>query len=1740
MNVFRFIGACSLMMVFSVYAITNLNDHASVEALSIVNIPIDAVPKTDLFTTNIFVQIDTVFGKNGIGMDVLQIMHLKKTYLYLIFLAKLAKVQNDLKYQQYKMYFASFLKDNKSSLPHVPTAELLVSQAWHNVIVSSQDLQNSTAWQLYLKTMICDVYVYFSTVLGVIHNVEKQMFNYIPHFETSFYNDDYTQFRTLNEMARTRLVIEESLKKRWLLQCVAWSNLPRIDQIKESKKQDIVTLESEIVHFRTTTFYKTIRDAHTALGVQPDPQDNLIPNEQLLAGLKLTSPLKEQVWCYYMLYEASGQMTSFMTAQNLKKVLQICSNSELIPNIFPYVVDDYVLLDELISVQSKVNGSDQNSVHPSVQSYQVDKIIKPEYLSAPFQKFLSENNAKLAKVNQAEVQAQSFFSFFRDIGHDFSKAFDDVKHAVEAGFDAVKNLVVAAGEGIAGLGAEAVGFVAEWGGDSKISDWGDSELDKENKTFDKSLSDLSKSITDFTDSIKDGIVAPVAEVSGDLVGAILDDQKLGQDISTVIDSVSDTLSQLAATYGSTLMTGGAELYQTGFQAVEIGEQLGVVVGDAAWAIFSNKGRQAFLQQGEQLGKECVDAISQAFSTYSGLVKTGFEAVLTGLGVIINAITTIFIDLSREITYLFTGGIFNMLHLNEIPGFTLAQVSGAYATQQANHVENVLNQHRSTMNMVLGIVSCIAADAAVDIVTAGAGTGSDAAIDAAIMGAAETASDVAAQAAGQVAEAVAEQTAAETAAQAAQETLNAAKLALEKLPENVSLETRQAAQDAVEKAEIAVKNAKQVAQDAAQTAEKSSLKAKNLEKIAQDAAEKTAQRAETNAAQKAEDAKSFAQKAAEKASNYLKGQIKDIKALGESIPKAFVNLGKSNEELAEIAAKNLAEKEAVLSSLSEEGASQAEIDAAQAEINEAQKAADQAEQIAHESKLGKLKRYGKNTLKTLGTALRPVGMIMNVTFNIGSILGAANQDAKNALEVETQAKILNNLWKFNNINKISTAQQQLAYLEEMEQKTQAQIGNQALLLTVSQNSINANILNLRQGLASLFAPLYGQLLTPNPLTNLILANIGTSWTLQTDYFNLYPSQGFFTTTTGRTDFPFAQEIAQAPEITNVLLTQKKGKDKFWFNQRCSARDNKTLSGVIKKAKDPLLVQVDIQFLYTLNSEFHVGLYLGGNYHDYGAPDYISKYLQGITLAQAQSMLFGATATGNGISTVNLNTSIVDFDEAYLAKMVVLYRDSSTSALMLGVYEHEGLGWILQIPLAAEAQLDEQHTYTLQATLNKTELAVKVFVDGASQPMVDQIVQVTELQNQRTYGMICSGAAIEWNQIMPECVMKTNLRTKNAKMVSEITREQNNKVILALANTPKFGTFNLKPLSKQAILLGQYLYASTNTDLKKILPDSPIDFVIFAIDTNGQLQLGVDPQSALSNIKNARLVSVINGTVYDVAQNSVGNVANAWNQYKQTNAGPFSPKLDTFITDQQEKINVALSNVKFGESWLLTIATPTLLQNGQYLYTCMQTLKDSLGKPIIDGATKKPMIDYLVCAHYAPTSLTIGIPPTSSKANALFSFVTGNVYAKYAVVVKTAVVQPESINYQGQLYEQFGTYVGKQNLMNDPIYTLISNAQASYATYAASIVKTGVKEAQPMNVVANTKATLDHFAKDAPLIFSGSQIGYLPHAPSVKLSFGKHDLGKRQKEAAGSAGYQLYGVKKGIKLSFGKKSDNADKT
>ncbi|MBI2344794.1 hypothetical protein HYV10_01840 [Candidatus Dependentiae bacterium] len=1560
---------------------TKFNDHEPVHILAAIKFPVDNINPQDTFTQEIFKDIEFSFGAKGINLDSYQIEHIKKTYLYLIFLTKLEKVTNNTALQQNQTMFTALLKNTSDTLPLIPTAELLNSKEWLEVTIDREDIANSNMWQIFCKSMITDINAYLIIGIKLIHNCEKQEFNYIPHFETSYYNQDYVQIRNINAVVRIKIELEQQVQQRYLQICNDWK------KFSQEKTKSISKLEAQINSFQKTTFYQKSHNMHNLMGTQSKLKANQkITHQDLLSASTIPSPLKEYVFGFFLLYELYGQLTSFMHEENLDQVLTICSSSNLYPNIFPYKPDDYVLISELLSGKNVLLDKQPNSVHPTIQTFKPEDLRDIKDWINPTRR-PTDQYIKQKFPIQKSVVAQAFFSdLLSDVGHDISNGWSDIKHGVEKATDAVKDLAESVGYGIAGFTLNVF----------SDTDKGNVLMQESTQKLRRATHDLESSVDDFGSAIKDGIIAPVAELTGDIAGFITDDKKIGADIDTIVTSCDDALVNIAEQALNTAIVGAMYVYSLPAQVSN------ALIETMVAAVVSIWNQQAALNI-------CHSILRSLVTTYmmvAQITTKDFHVIMSALGTFMNSITTLFNDLIREITVVVTtGGIGLITNIANAAGANITTFD--YANKAADTAYNTLNQHRAIINQVVGVAIMIGAD----VLTGGAATAADAAM------AAELETD-------------AEVEAAEQAISDAENEVKEAKDAYENAPED----TKAAAKEKLNAAKNRLTKVKdennpiiQSAKKAEKDGQGTGAKATKSTKLKPPSEDTGSIPLKQKISDKLDDALDYIKSKAKNFKNFFKGNTKaaeDAEAELNTQEGELRNMNKQHNkeesDLTTLKEKNPQDKEAIQAKEKEIKTTKEKIKTQEKDVKNTRQYARERKNIADETGKGKAVRYLKN-------AFSPIGMFMNIAFNFTSIIGGYNQDQKNLLQQKEQEKAIQDLWKANTESKLSTAHMDIASLDEIVEKQKASIGNQILGLSLSENYNFLNIEQLSQTIKQTLAMIYSIELHQDPNSELIPANIGTSWGFITNYLNLYPSEGFYATTAGRPNFPYSQEIAQAPK----LLTQaSKTKTKQWFNQRCTAIDALHKNGTKKEPNDPLSVTINLKFLYTLESELYAGIYMGGNYYDYLSQTYLAALLATTIdkLPEAYEKL------NQEKEKYSFNLNLIDINETYLAKMIVLYKKSPTDPLSLGIYEHNltSKEWILTQALTINMQLDQEHVYTIQATLNQDVLKVNLTVDDDPQTTISKTVSVTPIKNQRTYGIIASSAAIEWNQTdpTPEPQIATNIR-KTPTLTLEVERNKKNKLIMQEAINQIFGGKSLTLISQhRARIFGQYIYASAQTDIVKIIPKSPVDLLIFATNTNGTItNLGKAPNSFKDSATNV-LVSLITGHVFDSSWNYISTVQDIWKIYSQSDYGPFLTTLNNNITKQQKLAFSKLQYIHF-KPFDLNAISLAALEDGVYLYTCNQTLTDASGKPFTDYVVLAPTITQ------QQSNISLGLAPTAPNATTMVSLITGNVYEKNSTLVANTL--PIPIMTISSL--DIATYL-KQNLSN--YGSIIFNQTQEYST------------------------------------------------------------------------------------------------
>jgi len=1328
--------------------------------------------------------IDTIYGKNGLNINQIEIMQIKQTYAYIEMIIKSHKIASDPTLIKYKAFFEKMIASNRNNSTLI-TQEMLNSNEWKAISITNADIENSDTWQLYLKSAIVDYYDNQYDFIETISMVQDQIFPYLANIELNFYNNNFIQLRKLAELLRAKKMLQDRTLQQHLQACADW------------KGKNQATINTLVAAFKTTDFYRYTHDTTT----------------WTTASKNLGHPLEEYVMTYFMLTTIQSSIQNNFTQKNLLSFLTQAS-STISPNFFYYLPIDFVNLDYILTLQAQLKKNKTTSNVSQLQSFDVSDLVD------------------ISKIDSQNVIIQKSNNPFSNIGHDISHVAHDTgkgitntaKNAVDTAKDTGKGLkqimkatkkdidvkdidsalvdtstainlgAQGVGVGAAGSAALSVGVIT---GDKSATQWGKKEnkialrqMKESGKDFNKAISTLSKMalfstithgvegmalgaagfgatmigdiiyaqtgnksiknwgkkeskkaiddlqaagqdvntvIDNTAKALEDGIVAPIALVAGNATGFVIQDKKIGQDMTIIMNQVCDSAINL----GATTLTSVNNIVNTAFVSIyKLSELFREVMVDAIMVVYGETTGQTTVANRSvamttTTAKNFVKNIAQAATSNFSCIMTSTMDIVMGaaavMAAVTNSITTIIFDTVREITFLGAG-------LGELMG---APVN---AEQERNKISAKMEAHRSTINIATSVVLMVA----LTVVTFGAAAPEAGAVLSADIGG----------------EAIAETTTvalSDTATTATVETSGG-------LTEGTGSATRISTLTSEESTQAATGD----------------MVAVNAEKGAQISSEEVA--------------------------------------------------GMSTEEGG-----------GQTSLATEAGAKNASF----------------------------LAVYGGEML----------GQTINLIFSAFSIISADNQDeAARKMLAQEKASIMN-LWKFIEDNKVVMTHNQNLYLDELHKKHQFVIENQNFGLNYYTNYLNSSINNIQSQISHALSEEYIGMLTPDS-NGSRMADIGSTWGLITPFIYLYPSQGFLTTTLGRSDFPYAQEIAQAPLValkqdpttkTDDLNNTKKESLKSWFNQRAVAH--------VKQAPTaPLFVEIKFRVIYNLTSDFYIGLYLGGKYYDYYSPEY---------LADIQ------------------NTGGIHLDDAHLAKMFVLKRENNEKTPSLGIYENEGKGWITQKTIDQKI-LNNSSIYHMSATLNKNKLTVAFWPENNPSAKWSSTVLVTP-SDQRTFGIIFSGAAIEWDVIKPTMPIQQNSNVRTAlNNLPETNRERAAKKLWETLKNPTFGSMKLTSIGTKYLIQGQYLYTTQDTKLTDKNNNFISDTLAFATYVSGDLSnIGISPITTNSTEKPNVVISMISGNVYDDNSNIIDTKQDPWPLFMRNN-GPFDQALTASITSAQKQI------------------------------------------------------------------------------------------------------------------------------------------------------------------------------------------------------------------------------------------------
>ncbi|MDP3787923.1 MAG: hypothetical protein Q8Q60_01230 [Candidatus Chromulinivorax sp.] len=1348
------------------------NASASTATLTSPSAPIPTDPEqltasifAQLPTTSIYETIvDQIYGISGLNIDTNQLENIKKTYCYLEYLVKVNKVRNDPAFAQYQQAAFKDYVQTKVTKLRMPTQALVSSDAWKQIPITQDEIVASPGWQNFIKSMICDIHDQQQDFIIDSTEANHQLFPYLPNIESAYITNDFTSMRLYTESIQLNALIQTNQKQQYLQQCVDWKTI------------NPTKIDEQIVAFKNTDFYKYTHNAPSKK--HPQATASFVTSE-LITGYLLLAVIQKNIY-------------DMLTLNNLMYFLNQTEASKIIPNFFTYNSADYIYLYDYLSLTALIKQNIKNPVKTTVTMAPTDTS------SVTIQNIKNSDEDYDEPTNDVIIQkVKSLKALNRQSARAFKKAFDPNKNGYNKAMSSMVSAIGKFSDHLAtGLIEMSAGIV--WISCSFAAAFPDSPVDADKETA-RSKAKMNAHKNEISLALGTIMMVVGTFVSGGvmlplLISSAVTDKRASAATMKVMMPIMGPIMEALEFVTDAFTTGFIEWASL---QVQFYCTIGHLFNPKIDPIAEKNKVKAKLEKNRSTINIVMSIVVTIIITVVVMMLTAGagaayimyleSAAATTEATAVAAATAATAAETSAATYsMMSIGIAD----EAIVTTTQVSLNAAAIAARATATTAYEAAQVARAALTAAQISTAAGGAGAVGQTAGQTTGKTAlqtgtkevAVTTTEQTIAKTAVKTGTQ---EVVATTAEQTAGKTIVQTAAKTgtqegtsvastqaqTASTKLSyLDRARQFTGLSTsveKQGAQTAGTKLSytdrarqlvgLSTSAEKQAAQDAARITvhRELAIASDNLtqKQILENSAKKTLE----GFAQGSDEALA-AQKNLAQAT--LERQLAEtqVKQTSQSIAKLGGNRYQqaADQASAKLIMKQDAETAAMIAvENNEPGAGQAlakavaerqlaEIEAQQA-THVAEAAAKEASRLAARSswEIGKESNSLSNAMLTaakqgtmnLGFV---IGQALNAGFGVFSVMAAMDQDEAAADALNQERKSIQSLWAFIEDNKVNLTQSQHLYMSELRKKHQAAVGNQAFGLQYYTNFLNSSIHNVQTQIAQALAQQYIQMLTPDE-NGLRIADIGASWGLQTQFNSLYPSQGFITTTLGRPEFPYAQEVAQAPLASETHSTNDSSSDKtslnlsdnqpaatkLWFNQRAVS--------VIKQSVDkPLNVEIKFRILYNLNTAYHVGLYLGGNYHDYNS----AAYLQSLQ-----------------------DKGSIDLNDAHLAKMFVVKRDDAKSAPSIGLYENEGLGWIAQQAIDANI-LNSASVYHMKAILNKNTLTVSFWPEDNLAAKWTKTIKVTPC-DQRTFGVIFSGIAIEWNVVQPTMPITQN---KSARIAS----------------------------------------------------------------------------------------------------------------------------------------------------------------------------------------------------------------------------------------------------------------------------------------------------------------------------------------------------------------------------------------
>lgn len=554
-------------------------------------------------------------------------------------------------------------------------------------VLNEQMLQrciDSSLWQAYNKTFITESLEYGMSLLKSVHQEEKMIFTYIPNFETAYYSKGYTEVRNGSELVRLSLVLSDGMRDRSISQC-DWRELKNVDQ-----------LYAEIEKYKEGDFYRLTKETQTLLKSSkryPFPQGTSLINHngQVSAAFN-----------HFVEKEKNGQLVVLEYAQfimNIDKNNQpyltafgnfiftynnnesgpfLAKNpvfhdlfSETEQGLMPQptflkmlTLDGIKLLnahmaylfnaENLESTMQKLVSLDQKHRGILQQFPNILPYVPSDY---PYLEGIKELLPLVSGDPDPQASVQSWGSFWHSVGHAFESAGDAIAHTAISAWHSIEHASETFGKdfvnGVEDFGRGVGYFFAAAAMAIGDPSKGASFFQRSFSNFSGMAHDIGGLVTQVGAVVKAG-VSVASSIAGQTIGAIMQDQKLGKNLSGLADALADGIVNVVVDLASYMVEGVLSVFRLAAEALLVVEQ-----GIMAMVMGGQDGTGSALKKdGSFFVKDIVTSILTELTFLTKEVGAILTAIMKGIAYLCSAIVDLIGDVFGDIAALavdITGG-----------------------------------------------------------------------------------------------------------------------------------------------------------------------------------------------------------------------------------------------------------------------------------------------------------------------------------------------------------------------------------------------------------------------------------------------------------------------------------------------------------------------------------------------------------------------------------------------------------------------------------------------------------------------------------------------------------------------------------------------------------------------------------------------------------------------------------------------------------------------------------------------------------------------------------------------------------------------------------------------------------------------------------------------------------------------------------------------------------------------------